>query len=533
MAEAELLKIRLEILRRLSMKERQQKNVKSMLMNYLQLDEQLQQSRRSRSISVNGEASSGSTNDQLAIMKEEMANVYRMKSKNDQDLIDANRKLADSESRFHLVQSQRDKLKKEVGVMTEKMRLLEEEVAELKDTNCAINNERVALVATCSFLTEKKKQLENERFQLMNKIRDLQEKSAELMNAEIVLQEERAQLRIREQIARATADLNLGDEKAVPTCASPDDDEFMMTDVLPSEVKFKMTAHEGEVRDVEWMSDDMFATAGSDAKVRVWRVSQNKIDASKVSTLTGCLGPINRLDYDSQRQVILASSNDKTCRLWNVESQRLLSTFSGHTDKVASARLFQSHNVVSGSADRTIKQWDIGSMRCLRSYLVGSTVFDIVTKCGSSQCSFISSHFDKKVRFWDARTAESMHSVELGQKVSSLDTSLDGLQVLASSQDDTLSLIDVRTYGIIHLYSAEQYKTSCDSTRAIFSSTGEFVLAGSSNSSVYIWNTKTTKLEKVVKTAREDSNQIMSLAWNPSGRGLLACDRQKTCTLWR
>lgn len=525
---------RLEILNRLKNQEIRQKSVAAMLRHYGQLDQQYQQAQRTRSVSVSNEQSDATGDDRLAKMKEEMANVYRMKSKNDQDLIDANRKLADSEARHSHVLSQRDKLRIEVDQMLDKMKLLEDELADLKEKNLAINTERVALVATCTFLTDKKTELDNERFQLMNKIRELQEKSAEYMNAEIALQEERAQLKIREQIAKATSDLNLGDERVMGTFGnSPDADEFMMTDVLPSEVKFKMTCHEGEVHDVEWMSDDMFTTAGSDAKVRIWRVSPNKTDASKVSTLTGCLGPINRLDYDAQKHVVLASSNDKTCRLWNVDSQRLLSTFSGHTDKVAAARLFQLHNVISGSADRTIKQWDIGSIRCLRSYLVGSTVFDIVTRCGTTQANFISSHFDKKVRFWDARASDPTHCVELYQKVSSLDISLDGNQVLASSRDDTLSLIDVRNYGIIHLYSAEQYKTSCDSTRAVFSSTGEFVLAGSSNSSVYIWNTKSTKLEKVVKTAREDAHQIMSLSWNPSGRGLLACDRNKTCTLWR
>ncbi|PIC46413.1 hypothetical protein B9Z55_006114 [Caenorhabditis nigoni] len=500
----ELKSVRLEILNRLKQKECQQKNLRTMLSHYCMLDQQLQQAQRSRSVSVNQEAPNGTVDERLAVMKEEMANVYRLKSKNDQDLIDANRKLADSEARHSLVASQRDKLRKEVDVMLDKMKTLEDELADLREKNTAINTERVALVATCNFLTEKKTQLDTERFQLLNKIRELQEKSAEYMNAEIALQEERAQLRIREQIARATADLNLNDDRVLASFDTPEADEFMMTDVLPSEVKFRMTAHEGEVHDVEWMSDDMFASAGSDSKVRIWRVSPNKTDATKVSTLTGCVGPVNRLDYDAQRHVVLASSNDKTCRLWNVDSQRLLSTFSGHSDKVSAARLFQSHNVISGSADRTIRQWDISSIRCLRSYLVGSTIFDIATGCGTSQANFISSHFDKKVRFWDARSSEPTHAVELGQKVSSLDVSLDGLQVLASCRDDTLSLIDTRNYGIIHLYSAEQYKTSCDSTRAIFSSTGEFVLAGSSTSSVYIWNTKSTKLEKVVRTARDE-----------------------------
>lgn len=276
--------------------------------------------------------------------------------------------------------------------------MFQTELAEAKEQNTAINNERVALQATCNSLTEKKTQLDNERFQLLNKIRDLQEKSAEYMNAEIALQEERAQLRIREQIAKATADLNTDDRNSSAFGASPESsDEFFMTDVLPTELKFKLGVHDGEVHDVEWVSDDMFATAGSDAKVRMWRVAPNKTEASKVASLSGCLGPVNRLDYDNQRHVILASSNDKTCRLWNTDSQRLLSTFSGHSDKVMSARLFQSHNVVSGSADRTIKQWDISSLRCVKTYCVGSTVFDIVAKCGASQSSFISAHFDKKV----------------------------------------------------------------------------------------------------------------------------------------
>uniref|UniRef100_A0A8R1HVD4 WD_REPEATS_REGION domain-containing protein n=1 Tax=Caenorhabditis japonica TaxID=281687 RepID=A0A8R1HVD4_CAEJA len=524
---------RLEILNRLAKRECHQKSVKDMFKNYQLLNEQLQQAHRTRSVSSH-EQFDGATS--LASMKEEMANVYRMKSKNDQDLIDANRKLTDTEARYSHVMSQRNKLRIETEKMEAKLKDLEKNISEMKEQNVVINNDRVALLATVTALTEKKTQMDIERFQLLNKIRELQEKSAEVMNAEIVAQEERAQRRIAEQIASATDNLSLNrDERVLATFGtSPEtSDEFLMSDVLPTEIKFKMTAHDGEVNDVEWLSDDQFATAGSDTTVRVWRVSPNKTDAQKVTSLTGCLGAVNRLDYDCQRHVLLASSNDKTCRLWNVDSQRLLSTFSGHTDKVTAARLFQEHNVVSGSADRTIRQWDISSIRCVRSYFVGSTVFDVAAKFGSSKTCFVSAHFDRKVRFWDSRTSEASHSVDLGHRAISLDISMDGIQLLASSRDDTLSLIDVRNYGILHLYSAEQYKTNCDNARAIFSSTGEFVLAGSSNSSVYIWNTKTTKLEKVVKTARADAAQILSLSWNPSGRGLLACDRHKTCTLWR
>lgn len=81
----------------------------------------------------------------------------------------------------------------------------------------------------------------------------------------------------------------------------------------------------------------------------------------------------------------------------------------------------------------------------------------------------ISSHYDKTVRFWDSRFDAPASSFKMGGKVASLFVSpgylffwykffdinfcfLDSQSILCSCRDETLSLVDLRTNGILHIY---------------------------------------------------------------------------------
>ncbi|KHJ87390.1 WD domain, G-beta repeat protein [Oesophagostomum dentatum] len=174
-----------------------------------------------------------------------------------------------------------------------------------------------------------------------------------------------------------------------------------------------------------------------------------------------------------------------------------MSSFMGHTDKVSSARFLSPNQVVSGSNDRLIKIWDMRSQRCVRSVFPGSTILDVVG-IDRAAATFVSGHFDRKLRFWDSRNQEPVHIIELAGKVTSLYMSSDGIHVLCSTRDDTLSLMDVRKYQTVHIFSAEQYRTSSDLSRCVLSPGMEYCAAGSSDGSVFVWNIQSTKLEKVL-----------------------------------
>uniref|UniRef100_A0A183GET0 WD_REPEATS_REGION domain-containing protein n=1 Tax=Heligmosomoides polygyrus TaxID=6339 RepID=A0A183GET0_HELPZ len=289
-------------------------------------------------------------------------------------------------------------------------------------------------------------------------------------------------------------------------------------------------ANEGEVYDVLWLSTDLFASGGTDKRVRLWKVDPRGRPA-KMSSLVGCNQAVTRLDFDTESRLLLGASNDNGVRLWNVDNQRLMTSFMGHTDKVSSARFISSTQVVSGSNDRLIKLWDVRSQRCVRSVFPGSTILDIVG-ISKGVATFTSGHFDRKLRFWDSRNQEPVHTVEMAGKITSLDTSPDGVHILCSTRDDTLSLMDIRKYQTVHIYSAEHYRTSSDLSRCVLSPGMEYCAAGSADGNVFIWNVQSTKLERILHKGGHE-HAVLSLSWNPSGQGLLSADKQKIVCLWR
>jgi F-box/WD-40 domain protein 7 len=71
--------------------------------------------------------------------------------------------------------------------------------------------------------------------------------------------------------------------------------------------------------------------------------------------LKGHTGVIRCLKADSQK--ILSCSDDKTIKIWNIETGERYVTLRNHTDGVTCLQ-FNDYYILSGSYDRTIKLWD-------------------------------------------------------------------------------------------------------------------------------------------------------------------------------
>lgn len=67
-----------------------------------------------------------------------------------------------------------------------------------------------------------------------------------------------------------------------------------------------------------------------------------------------------------EENTIVSSSWDKTAKLWDLVSCKVLSTYSGHEAAVWSALQMPDGVVVTGSADKKIKIW-IKNGSCLRT----------------------------------------------------------------------------------------------------------------------------------------------------------------------
>nr|XP_056705920.1 autophagy-related protein 16-1 isoform X3 [Euleptes europaea] len=295
---------------------------------------------------------------------------------------------------------------------------------------------------------------------------------------------------------------------------------------VPTTAVCVFDAHDGEVNAVQFSPGSrLLATGGLDRRVKLWEVFGDKCEFK--GSLSGSNAGITSIEFDSAGSYLLASSNDFASRIWTVDDNRLRHTLTGHSGKVLSAKfLLDNARIVSGSHDRTLKLWDLRSKVCIKTIFAGSSCNDLVC---TEQC-VMSGHFDKKIRFWDIRTESTVLEMELLGRITALDLNPERTELLSCSRDDLLKIIDLRVNSVKQTFSAQGFKCGSDWTRVVFSPDGNYVVAGSADGSLYIWNVLTGKVDKVL--SKHHSNSINAVAWSPSGAHVVSVDKGNKAVLW-
>uniref|UniRef100_A0A914UKN1 Autophagy-related protein 16 domain-containing protein n=1 Tax=Plectus sambesii TaxID=2011161 RepID=A0A914UKN1_9BILA len=471
----------------------------------------------------------------VTTLQTELSELYKKKAQNDQQLIETNNRLQAKEKECDEAKQQRDKALNEVIVVKSRNANLEEHNGELNRTNQHLRDEYLALQATYNGLEQKYRQTKEEFEQLIERWTAFKAKEAEFYNEQNDIAQKKREQRLRSEIEEATAaqrNVPTFDDKAFEVVGHISDRtaSICIGDVVPTRCALQFEAHEGEVNAVKWSpSGNRFATGGTDRKIKLYELANNKQDLR--ATFTGSNQALMSLDFDHEESQILGASNDFAVRVWTISDQRCRHSLTGHSGKVFAARFHaEATQVVSGSHDRTLKVWDLRNRRCYKTLFAGSTVHDIVTSEGGPSASIISGHYDKKLRFWDTRSESTAVEVLLAGRVTSLDISLDRLYLLCCTRDDSLCMVDLRTNQVIHTYCAETFRVSCDYSRAVLSPNMEYCAAGSSDGHVFIWNVHTSKIEKILTKGHE--NPVLACSWHPQGHSLLTVDRSRTVCLW-
>jgi WD40 repeat protein len=87
-------------------------------------------------------------------------------------------------------------------------------------------------------------------------------------------------------------------------------------------------------------------------------------------TSIGCQGhdaPVCAVVFNPGGQILASVSDDRTVRLWDVQTHQCLRVLRGHQDIVRAIAFDTSGQyLASGSSDQTIRLWDVQTGECLR-----------------------------------------------------------------------------------------------------------------------------------------------------------------------
>uniref|UniRef100_A0A0N5AV02 LisH domain-containing protein n=1 Tax=Syphacia muris TaxID=451379 RepID=A0A0N5AV02_9BILA len=201
--------------------------------------------------------------------------------------------------------------------------------------------------------------------------------------------------------------------------------------------------HSSSALDIDWISDDTFASCSTDKQIFVCKLGCDKA----IMTYSGHTNEINAVKYDAHSKLLASCSDDMTLKIWSLHSDHCLFNFNSHEKEVYTIRWSPlGYIVASASLDHTVRLWDAKDGKCLQT-LVKHTE-PVYTVGFSPDGTYIASgSFDKSVCIWDVKTGSVVQSYSGNQNdggIFEVGWNCRGDKVAASTHGGTVIILDVR-----------------------------------------------------------------------------------------
>ena len=147
------------------------------------------------------------------------------------------------------------------------------------------------------------------------------------------------------------------------------------------------------------------------------------------------------VDLTLHENKLFSGSNDKTIRVWNIETYEEIATLEGHTSNVDCLTLHEN-KLYSGSEDTTIRIWNTKTYEEIAT-LRGHT--DRVSCLTLHENKLVSGSEDNTIRIWNTETYEEIATLR-GHTNSVFCLTLHENKLFSGSMDDTIRIWNTETY---------------------------------------------------------------------------------------
>lgn len=267
-----------------------------------------------------------------------------------------------------------------------------------------------------------------------------------------------------------------------------------------------------------------------------------------VHTLKGHSELVQSVAISPDGQILASSSADKTIKLWNLETGKLLYTLEGHSSLVISVAfnpdgttLASASNLAVG--DGNIKLWNVETGTLQRSLGKGLLSFRVscVTFSPDGQ-TLASGNIDATIKLWQLNSGK-VHSTLKGHgwDVNSVAFSRDGKILVSGGLDGAIKIWNWRTRELLHTLNRPSPSDLIGSLVSWFDSSvgaiwsvaispeGQMIASGGSDQPIMLWNAGTGKL---LRTLTEHSGKVFSVTFSPNGKLLASGGDDNTLRIW-
>lgn len=249
---------------------------------------------------------------------------------------------------------------------------------------------------------------------------------------------------------------------------------------------------------LEFNNDCNLVAGGfQDSYVKLWSLDGRPLRAlskkdprnnSDSRKLVGHSGPVYGISFSPDNRYLISASEDKTARLWSLDTYTALVSYKGHNQPVWDVKFLPlGHYFATASHDQTARLWATDHIYPLRIFAGHINDVDCIDFHPNSNYVFTGLS-DKTCRMWDVQTGNAVR-IFMGHTgpLNCLAVSPDGRWLASAGEDSVVNVWDVgsgrklksmRGHGKSSIYSLA------------FSRDGGVLVSGGADNSVRVWDIK-------------------------------------------
>ncbi|MBD2018428.1 WD40 repeat domain-containing protein [Microcoleus sp. FACHB-53] len=268
------------------------------------------------------------------------------------------------------------------------------------------------------------------------------------------------------------------------------------------------------------------ASCGDDKTIKIWNLNTGDL----LRTFTGHSDIVWSVTFSPDGQILASCSEDKTVKIWKLDTGELLSTLLGHSEAVVSITFSPDGKIlVSGSGDKTVKVWNLSTgtqLHTLSGYS-GAILWLAISPNGQT---LVTGSEYSGIKLWELATGNFLGTFSELYFLATI--SLDG-KTLAYASDwnssRTIELWNLESDELLCYLATESEVNNQYSSIAV-SSEGKNVAGGTEDGTIKIFD---RDIGKLIYILCGHSKSVLSVTFSPDGQTLVSGGSDGSINIWR